>query len=96
MGAALLISAFMIHGIQPGPSLFETQGVLIYAILGSMVMANFINLAVGLLGLRLWVRVIKAPETLIYFTSLVLCICRGISIKRFLIRGRRYGGICTS
>ena len=74
VGAALLISAFMIHGIQPGPSLFETQGVLIYAILGSMVMANFINLAVGLLGLRLWVRVIKAPETLIYFTSLVLCI----------------------
>lgn len=74
VGAALLISAFMIHGLQPGPSLFEDQGVLVYAIFGSMLLANGINLLVGLIGLRLWARVIKAPENIIYVTSLVLCI----------------------
>ncbi len=29
VGAAMIISAFMIHGMQPGPLLFETQGRLV-------------------------------------------------------------------
>ena len=74
VGAALLISAFMIHGIQPGPNLFADEGVLVYAILGSMLMANFINLCIGLIGLNVWVRVIKAPEVLVYYVSLTLCV----------------------
>ena len=44
VGAALIISAFMIHGMQPGPLLFETQGRLVYGLFGAMLMANFLNL----------------------------------------------------
>lgn len=74
VGAALIISAFMIHGIQPGPLLFEEQGQLIYGLFGSMVMANFFNLWVGQLGLRLWVKVVSAPETFIFASALLLCV----------------------
>ncbi len=74
VSAALLISAFMIQGIQPGPLLFEEQGRLIYGLFGAMIMANITNLAVGLIGLRLWTRVVRAPEASIFSAALLLCI----------------------
>jgi len=79
VGAALIISALMIQGIQPGPLLFEQQGRLIYGLFGAMIMANAINLGVGHLGLRLWTRVVRAPESIIFSSALLLCIV-GVSM----------------
>lgn len=73
VGAALIISAFMIHGMQPGPLLFETQGQLVYGLFGAMLMANFINLWVGQVGLRFWVKVVSAPESIIFASAILLC-----------------------
>lgn len=79
VGAALIISAFMIHGLQPGPLLFENQGRLVYGLFGAMIMANFINLWIGQVGLRLWVKVVSAPESIIFSSALLLCIV-GVSM----------------
>ncbi len=73
LAAALIISALMIHGIQPGPLLFQEQGQLIYGLFGTLLMANVLNLVSGLLGLRLWARVIQAPESIIFPAALLLC-----------------------
>lgn len=72
--AALLISAFLIQGIQPGPLLFEQQGRLIYGVFGAMLIANLCNLLVGLGGLRLWARLITSPDSVVYSAGLILCI----------------------
>lgn len=74
ISAALLISAFMIHGIQPGPLLFETQARLIYGLFGAMLMANLCNLIVGQVSLRFWYFIVRAPEALIFPTALLACI----------------------
>ena len=74
VGAALIVSAFMIHGLQPGPLLFENQGRLVYGLFGAMLMANFVNLWVGQAGLRLWVRVMAAPRSVIFAAAMLLCI----------------------
>lgn len=79
VSAALIISAFMIHGVQPGPLLFEQQGRLIYGLFGAMIMANLINLVVGQLGLRVWSRVVTAPESIIFSSALLLCVV-GVSM----------------
>lgn len=73
VSAALIVSAFMIHGMQPGPLLFENQGRLVYGLFGAMIMANFMNLWVGQIGLRLWVKVVSAPESIIFSSALLLC-----------------------
>lgn len=73
VGAALIISAFMIHGMQPGPLLFQNQGQLVYGLFGAMLMANFVNLWVGQLGLRIWVKVVSAPESIIFASAILLC-----------------------
>ncbi len=79
VSAALIISAFMIHGVQPGPFLFEQQGRLIYGLFGAMIIANALNFLVGQVGLRLWARVVTAPESFIFSTALLLCFV-GVSL----------------
>lgn len=79
VGAALIISAFMIHGMQPGPLLFENQGRLVYGLFGAMIMANFVNLWMGQVGLRFWVKVVSAPESIIFSSALLMCIV-GVSM----------------
>ncbi len=74
VSAALVISAFMIQGIQPGPLLFDQQGRLIYGLFGTMIMANVVNFWMGQLGLRFWIRVVSAPESIVYSAALLLCI----------------------
>lgn len=37
-------------------------------------MTNFVNLWVGQLGLRLWVRVMAAPQSIIFSAALLMCI----------------------
>jgi putative tricarboxylic transport membrane protein len=74
IAAALIITAMMIHGIQPGPLLFEEQGRLIYGIFGALLMANVLNLITGLLALRIWARLISAPESFIFTAALLLCV----------------------
>lgn len=64
--AAIMIGAFLIQGIQPGPLLFEQQGQLVYGIFGAMIMANACNLLCGLFGLRLWSKLITAPESVVF------------------------------
>ncbi|MCC5986678.1 MAG: tripartite tricarboxylate transporter permease [Pararhodobacter sp.] len=72
--AALILGAFIIHGIQPGPLLFQEQAQLVYALFGAMIMANGMNLVVGLVGLRFWTVVVRAPATLIYPVAFLFCI----------------------
>ncbi|MFK5977661.1 MAG: tripartite tricarboxylate transporter permease [Rhizobiaceae bacterium] len=72
--AALLISAFIIHGIVPGPFMMIMHGDLIYALFASMLMANGIHLIIGRLGIPIWAWVAKAAKPLILPPVLVLCI----------------------
>jgi putative tricarboxylic transport membrane protein len=74
IAAALLVSAFIIHGVQPGPLLFERQGQLIYGLFGAMVIANFANLLVGQFGMRFWAMVVSAPAKVVYAGALLLCV----------------------
>jgi putative tricarboxylic transport membrane protein len=74
VAAALIITALMIHGIQPGPLLFQEQGRMIYGLFGAFILGNACNLVTGLVGLRVWVRLISAPESFVFSASLLLCI----------------------
>ena len=72
--AALLVGAFIIHGIVPGPGMFENHGRLIYALFGAMFLANFVNLALGFFGLRIFAAVLRVPKQIVFPVVVVLCI----------------------
>jgi putative tricarboxylic transport membrane protein len=46
---AILLGAFLVHGIDPGPTLFENSLELIYALIVSLVVSNVFIIVVGLI-----------------------------------------------
>ena len=74
IAAALLIGAFMIHGIVPGPFMMTMHGEIVYALFASMLLANGLHLIIGSLGIPLWALVARVPRSLILPPVLVLCI----------------------
>lgn len=63
--AAVLIGALMLHDIQPGPLLFQTNGEVVYGIFAGLFVACLAQLVFGLIGVPLWVKVISAPRALL-------------------------------
>jgi len=74
LAAALLIGAFMIHGITPGPFMMEKSGAMIYSLFASMLMANAVHALIGRYGSPIWVQVLKAPIGIILPSVIVLCV----------------------
>ncbi|MEM7407846.1 MAG: tripartite tricarboxylate transporter permease [Pseudomonadota bacterium] len=74
VAAAVLIGAFEIHGVVPGPLMIREHGVLIYSIFASMLMANIAHLIIGRLGIRIWVQFVRIPKHVILPTVIVLCV----------------------
>jgi putative tricarboxylic transport membrane protein len=74
VAAALLISAFIIHGIVPGPFMMTMHGDVVYALFASMLMANFLHLIVGRLGIPIWAMVTKVDQAYVLPIVVMLCV----------------------
>jgi len=72
--AAVLIGAFLVHGVQPGPLIFHDHGRLIYGIFAAMALANMFNFIIGQFGLRFFAYVVSFPNRVIYPVVIMLCI----------------------
>jgi len=70
---AILLGGFMIHGIQPGPMLFITQGVLVYTIFAALILASVIMVALEFYGLRIFIKLLAIPKHILLPIILVLC-----------------------
>jgi putative tricarboxylic transport membrane protein len=71
--AAVLIGAFTIQGLQPGPLLFVREPGLVYGLFASLLIGNLVMLAMGLLGTKVWAKVLDVPKNIL--TPIVLTIC---------------------
>ncbi|WP_346893206.1 tripartite tricarboxylate transporter permease [uncultured Roseibium sp.] len=71
--AAILIAAFILHGLTPGPLMFVQQPRLVADVYAAMLCASVILLVVGYAGQRVFAQVIKAPLRLIIPGVLLLC-----------------------
>ena len=69
---AVLIGALMIHKLNPGPELFDKEPGLVYGIFISLFFANIFMFFVGLMGNKLWIKIIAAPKSLLYPIILAL------------------------
>jgi putative tricarboxylic transport membrane protein len=69
--AAVLLAAFRIFNLQPGPQLFETNSDLVWALIASLFVGNVMLLALNLPLIRLWVKVLEIPRPMLYAGILV-------------------------
>lgn len=74
VAAALLIGAFVIHGMIPGPLMFEENAQFIYSIYGSLIIANLFLLGVGRVGMKTFCKVVQTPAAILYPIIIFTCI----------------------
>lgn len=74
ISTALLMGAFMLHGLTPGPFLFRDDTALVYAIFGGMIIATGMLLVVGLVGQEFFSRVIMLSDRILLPVIIFLCV----------------------
>ena len=69
---ALLLGAFMMQGLRPGPTLLETSGDIVFAILIAMVFANLLFVIIGYMTIPLFARVVTIKRSLLIPITIML------------------------
>ena len=64
--AAVILAGLMVHGLQPGPTMFTGQAEFAYAIFWAMLLVNLMFIGVGLFGAKLFARVTLVPVQLLW------------------------------
>lgn len=71
---AVLLGAFMIHGLQPGPMFITKYPDVFWATIVSMYLGNAMLLVLNLPLIPLWIKVLKVPYTILFPLILVFCL----------------------
>jgi putative tricarboxylic transport membrane protein len=71
---ALLLGAFLIHGVQPGPLMITERPELFWGVVASMYVGNAILLALNLPLIGLWVQLLRVPYGLLFPLILMFCV----------------------
>ena len=79
MAAALLIGAFVVHGMIPGPTLFEEQGNILYAIMLGLIVVNVFMYILGSGFTRFYAHITRIPYEILAAIVLTFCIAGAYS-----------------
>ena len=71
---AVMLGAFILHGIQPGPLLFSTQAKFVYTIFAGLFIANVFILLLNKGFVRIFTQIFKVPYKVVISTIILLCI----------------------
>lgn len=78
---AVLLGALLIHGLIPGPLLFQQNPRFVYSLFWAYLLANIFNLCLTFSTIKLWVRVLKVPEKILLPIILILCIVGTFALR---------------
>ena len=82
--AAIMLAAMMLHGVQPGPLLFEQTPQTVYGLFVAMLVANIMMLGLGYLALRPAVAVVNVRRPLLLAGILGLILVGAFAISNRL------------
>ncbi|MCF8043636.1 MAG: tripartite tricarboxylate transporter permease [Desulfarculaceae bacterium] len=78
---AIILGAFMVHGLQPGPLLMANNADIVYKLVIGMAVANLVMLLVGLGAARFFGKVSRMPQALLNPIIILLCISGAFSMR---------------
>ena len=73
---ALMVAAFIVLGIRPGPNVIEEQPALFWGLIASMWVGNLFLVLLNLPLIGLWVRMLRVPYRLL-FPAIIAFACIG-------------------
>jgi len=78
---AMLMGAFMIHGVQPGPLMMKQNPGLFWGVITSMYIGNIMLLILNLPLIGMWVQVLKVPYKILFPLILLFCLIGAYSVN---------------
>lgn len=81
---AVLMGALLIQGLRPGPLLFRDHPDFVAAVYVALGVAVLLTTALGLLGARLFARVLAVPKPVLLVVIAVLCVVGAYAVDNSL------------
>lgn len=81
---AVILGAFMIHGLRPGPILFEQNLPMIYALFMGILLSSAYLFCVGKVAIKFFSRVATVPNRILYPIVFVLCVYGAYAVNNNL------------
>lgn len=78
---AVLLGAFIIQGLRPGPLLYRDHMDVVYSVFAGMMMANVVMFIVGMLGIRIFARIISINRNILLPIIFLLSIVGSYSMR---------------
>ncbi|HWI39476.1 MAG TPA: tripartite tricarboxylate transporter permease [Burkholderiales bacterium] len=78
---AVMLGALTIHGIQPGPLFISQEPKLAYGIFAAYLLGHFIMIAIMLVGVRWFLRIVLVPKSILFPIILVLCVVGAFALN---------------
>ena len=78
---AIMLSALMINGLNPGLSLFTTQGDIMYAIMLGLILVNIFMLLQGKFLTSLFAKVVSIPQEILTPIIVIFCFAGAYSVN---------------
>jgi putative tricarboxylic transport membrane protein len=78
---AVLVGALLIHGLRPGPALFEKNVAFVAAVYVALLFAIVFTTIFALAGARLFARILHAPKNLLVTAISVFCVIGSYAVR---------------
>jgi putative tricarboxylic transport membrane protein len=79
---AVLMGAFIVNGLTPGPFLFQERPDLVWAVIASFFLGNILLLILNLPLVGLWARLLHLPYQYVCVGTLLFCILGAYSLQQ--------------
>ena len=79
---AILLGAFIMKGIQPGPMMYISELPTVYKVFAALMLANLAMLVVGCLGVRFFAKIVSVEKKMLYPIILVISLLGAFSINK--------------
>jgi putative tricarboxylic transport membrane protein len=81
---AVMLAGFMMWGIRPGPLLFQTNADLVWGLISSKFIGNFVLLIMNLFLIPLFVMVLRVPYTILMCFIVIFAAIGAFSVNNTL------------
>jgi putative tricarboxylic transport membrane protein len=78
---AVMMGAFLLHGIQPGPLLFTKTPESVYTIFVGMLLCNLIMILTGLFTARFFSELMRVPENILGAFIITFCLIGAFALR---------------
>jgi putative tricarboxylic transport membrane protein len=79
---AVLLGAFVVQGLQPGPLLYREHIDVVYNVFASMIVANIMMLIVGIIGIKFFAKVITVKREILSPVIFLLSIVGSFAMRQ--------------